>query len=134
MKSHFRRIPRYMLVAIGCAFLHNAILIGADALGANYFWCQVASAAVLLPVGFLLQSRVTFQCARNWSGFFRYSGALITNFPVALLILWVARDLAALPMWAAAPLSSLVLFCWNYVSSCWALSRKPAYKEMPAHG
>jgi putative flippase GtrA len=133
MIEHVRRIPRYTLVAAFCALLHNAILIGADALGATVLVCQLASAAVLLPVGFWLQSHVTFRCERSWSGFLRYSAALITNFPVALVVLWLVRDQLALPMWAAAPASSLALFCWNYLTSNWALSRAPQDAE-PAHG
>src|SRR5215210_4322456 len=99
MTNHLRRLPRYTLVAAGCALLHNAILIGMDAVGANVFWCQVASAAVLLPVGFWLQSRITFLCQRSWAGFLRYSGALLTNFPFALLVLWLTRDAVDWPMW-----------------------------------
>lgn len=133
MNMHLRRIPRYTLVAIICALLHNGILIGMDALGANVLGCQTASAAVLLPVGFWLQSSVTFRCDRTLSGFLRYSGALLTNFPVALLLLWLTRDLLALPMWIAAPLSSAALFCWNYLTSSWALSRRPAVAK-PVHG
>lgn len=129
MKTHYRQIPRYTFVAILCVLLHNSILIGMDALGANIFWCQTASAAVLLPVGFWLQSYVTFQCARSWGGFFRYSAALLTNFPVALVALWVTRDLLSLPMWAAAPFSSATLFCWNYLASSWALSRAAVFLE-----
>jgi putative flippase GtrA len=133
MNVHLRRIPRYTMVAIFCALLHNVILIGMDALGANVFWCQTASAAVLLPVGFWLQSHVTFRSERSWGGFLRYSGALITNFPVALGVLWFTRDLLALPMWAAAPFSSAALFCWNYLTSSWALSRGASVAE-PARG
>jgi putative flippase GtrA len=129
MNVHLKRIPRYTLVAIFCAVLHNVILIGVDALGANVFWCQLASAAVLLPVGFWLQSHLTFRCERSWSGFLRYSAALITNFPLALAILWLTRDLLALPMWLAAPFSSLALFCWNYLTSSWALSRATSIVE-----
>jgi putative flippase GtrA len=123
MTAHLRRIPRYTLVAIFCALLHNGILIGMDALRANVFWCQAASATVLLPVGFWLQSHVTFRCERSFAGFLRYSAALLTNFPVALLVLWLTRDLLALPMWVAAPVSSGALFCWNYMTSSWAFAR-----------
>lgn len=130
MNAHLRRIPRYALVAAFCALLHNAILIGVDALGANVFWCQVASASVLLPVGFWLQSHVTFRCERSWTGFLRYSAALITNFPVALAALWLTRDLLAASMWVAAPISSVTLFCWNYLTSNWAFSRARAVAEV----
>lgn len=122
MKQHLARIPRYTLVSVFCALLHNAILIAMDATGFGILACQAASAAVLLPVGFVLQSRVTFGSDRSWRGFARYSAALITNFPVALLALWISRDLSGLPMWIAAPFSSLVLYCWNFVTSTWALA------------
>lgn len=132
MKTHLLRLPRYTSVAIFCALIHNFCLIVADRLGANIFWCQATSAAVLLPVGFWLQSHVTFRCERGWAGFMRYSLALITNFPVALLILWLTRDLLALSMWIAAPLSSVALFCWNYATSTWALGKSSS--RVPAHG
>jgi len=126
MKAHLFRIPRYTLVAINCALLHNGILIAMDAFGANVFWCQLASAAVLTPVGYLAMSRLTYRCERSWRGFLRYSAALLTNFPGALLVLWVTRDLLAAPMWVAGPSSSIAMFCWNYLTSTWALSRQPA--------
>lgn len=131
MSPFLRRIPRYTLVAIGCALLHNAILIVTDALGATVIVCQTASAAVLLPVGFALQSRITFASERSWRGFCRYSAALITNFPVAIAVLWLVREQAHLSMWVAAPLSSFVLFCWNYLTSTWALA--PRTKGRPVH-
>lgn len=136
MTSHLRRLPIYTVVAIFCALLHNVILIGMDWVGAAVFWCQTASAAVLLPVGFLLQSRVTFRCERSWRGFARYSAALLTNFPVALLVLWFTRHMVALPMWIAAPSSSIALFCWNYLTSTWAFTHNPARSvtKAAAHG
>jgi putative flippase GtrA len=89
---------------------------------------------VLLPVGFWLQSHMTFRCERSIAGFFRYSAALITNFPVALLVLWLTRDFLGLPMWVAAPISSGALFCWNYATSSWAFARSPAVGEIRVHG
>jgi putative flippase GtrA len=119
-----RRLPSYSLVSLFCVLLHNAIVIALDAIGANVLVCQIASAAVLLPVGFLLQSHVTFGSERSWRNFLRYSAALITNFPLALALLWLARDWFELPMWLAAPAQTAVLFVWNYATSTWALARK----------
>jgi putative flippase GtrA len=130
VKSHLLRIPRYTLVAIFCALLHNAILITMDALGANVFWCQAASAAVLTPVGYIAMCSFTYHCERSWSGFARYAAALLTNFPVALLVLWFTRDLLALPMWIAGPFSSGAMFCWNYMTSTWALARPAAARAV----
>lgn len=131
MRQHLARIPRYTLVSIFCALLHNAILIAMDAAGFGILACQAASAAVLLPVGFWLQAQVTFNCERSWRGFARYSAALITNFPVALLALWLSRDLAGLSMWISAPFSSLVLYGWNFATSTWALAPR---RGVRAHG
>jgi putative flippase GtrA len=94
-----------------------------DALGANVFWCQAASAAVLTPVGYVAMSNLTYRSRISWFGFLRYAAALLTNFPVALLVLWFTHDLLALPMWLAAPFQSGAMFCWNYLTSTWALSR-----------
>jgi putative flippase GtrA len=132
---HLARAPRFTLVAIVCALIHNLVLIGMDALGAGVLLCQTASAAILLPVGYLLQSRFTFEVERSFGGFLRYSLALITNFPIALLVLWLTRNMAGMPMLIAAPLSSIVLFCWNYMTSSWALvPAPPLSKEQPING
>lgn len=124
VQSHTRRSPRYLVVAIVCAVLHNAIMIGLDRLGAHYVLCQAASAAVLLPVGYLLQARLTFGVERSWRDFGRYSAALTTNFPVAIAVLWLLLDVLALDMIVAAPASMVVLFVWNYLTSGWAFSRR----------
>jgi putative flippase GtrA len=135
IRRHLARVPRYTLVAVVCALIHNLVLISADAMGAGVLLCQVASAAVLLPIGFLLQSRFTFGVDRSFTSFLRYSLALITNFPVALLVLWLACDISGMPMLLAAPLSSIILFCWNYLTSSWALDpASDLVSEHPLHG
>lgn len=113
-------VPRYTLVAIALAGLHNVILIGADALGAHYILAQALSAAVLLPTGFLAMAKYSYSVEASWSGFWRYSAALITNFPVAIASLWLLIDILALPMWIAAPISTVVLYVWNFLTSTWA--------------
>jgi putative flippase GtrA len=125
VSAHLRRAPGYTAVSIFCALLHNGIMIGLDHLGVYYPLCLTASAAVLLPTGYVLQSRFTFDHAMSRRGFTRYSLALITNYPVSLVTLWVVFDRAHLPMLYAAPLSSAVLFVWNYATSHWALGTGP---------
>lgn len=121
MTRFFRPLPRYTIAAIFCALLNNVILIGCAALGWGIFACQTASALVLLPTGFLLQSRFTFRVERTWPAFWRYSAALITNFPLAIVLLWLMHDAMAWPMVIAAPVSTILLFAWNYATSSWAL-------------
>jgi putative flippase GtrA len=117
-----------------CALLHNGIMIGLDRAGVHYVLCQTVSAAVLLPVGYLLQSRLTFDAKRSWRDFARYSGALFTNFPVAIALLWLLCDVLKLDMVWAAPLSMILLFLWNYATSSWAFSRNANRAGSAAHG
>lgn len=123
-QAHVRRSRRYVAVAVACALLHNGIMIGLDRLGVHYVLCQTASAAVLLPVGYLLQSHLTFDVERSWRDFARYSAALTTNYPVAIAVLWLLCDVLALSMVWASPISMAVLFVWNYLTSAWAFRRR----------
>lgn len=124
LKTHLYRSPRYVLVAGICALLYNAIMIGLDRLGVHYALSQAASAAVLLPTGYLLQGQVTFETERSWRDFFRYSGALITNYPIAVAVLWLLCDVLNFDMIWASPISMIVLFIWNYATSSWAFSSR----------
>ncbi len=133
-QPHFRRSGRYLIVSGVCALLHNGIMIGLDRLGAHYVLCQTASAAVLLPVGYLLQGRVTFGVEHSWRDFARYSAALLTNFPVAIAVLWLLCDVLALDMIWASPISMVALFVWNFLTSAWAFSRRGNHAEHAAHG
>ncbi|MBX9663897.1 glycosyltransferase [Novosphingobium sp.] len=124
VKQFIRPIPVYSVAAVALAVLHNAIMIGLDWFGVHYVLCQLASAMVLLPVGYLtMTSGAIFRTRRSWAAFASYSAILISNLPISLALLWLLRGEMALPMLVAAPLSSLVLYMWNYVASFFALNR-----------
>jgi putative flippase GtrA len=57
--------------------------------------------------------------------------ALITNYPVAVAVLWLLCDWLRLRMMWASPISMGVLFVWNYATSSWAFWRKD---RPAAHG
>ena len=119
--AHIHRGSRYLLVAIGCAGLHNAIMIVLDALHVHYGLSLIISAAVLIPVGYWLQGRITFAADSSWVSFWRYALVMIVNTPMSFIALWVLYDRGGLPMWIAAPVSTIILLIWNYISSGWAL-------------
>lgn len=121
-QTHVGRSPRYAIVSIVCALIYNGIMIGLDRLGIHYAVSQAVSAAVLLPVGYTMQARVTFVASRSWRDFLRYSAALLTNYPVAIAVLWLLCDLLRVDMLWASPISMVVLFIWNYMTSSWAFS------------
>jgi hypothetical protein len=123
LNRFINHIPMYSVAALALALLHNAIMIGLDWLGVHYLFCQLASAAVLLPVGYLTMSSAIFRTPRSWTAFAGYSIVLISNLPISLALIWLLRGHLDLPMVVAAPLSSFVLYMWNYVASFFALNR-----------
>ncbi len=118
---HIAHGSKYLLVAVGCAGLHNAIMIALDALHVHYGLSLIISAAVLIPVGYWLQGRVTFATDSSWASFWRYAMVMIVNTPMSFIALWLSYDRGGLPMWIAAPVSTVILLIWNYISSGWAL-------------
>lgn len=126
MKALFRRGPRYIAVSLFCMGLSNAILIGMDRAGFSYGIAVLASAAILIPVGFLLQARVTFGMPLRLDAFVRYAAALALNVPLSWIALFFLHDLGGLDMMWAAPAATILLFLWTYLTSSWALSaRRP---------
>ncbi len=93
IRTHVKRSWRYVIVAGVCALLYNGIMmIGLDRQGVHYVISQAATATVLLPVGYLLQGRFSFAADHSWKNFLRYSAALLTNYPVAIVTLWLLCD------------------------------------------
>lgn len=124
MTGILQRGPRYFAVSAFCLGLSNVILIGADRLGLSSGAGVLLSAALLIPVGFLLQARLTFAVPLNWHAFFRYAAALMLNVPLSWLLLYGLHDVGGLDMLWAAPVSTGLLFLWTYMTSRWALARR----------
>ena len=123
---HQRRAPRYFGVSAACLLINNALLILLDAAGIHYVISVLISAAVMIPLSFLLQSRFTFAAVGAWPGFFRYAAVMIVNTPLAWLLLWALHGQAGLPMLYASPLMTGILFVWNYLASGWAILARSA--------
>ena len=119
--AHRKRAPRYLGVGFLCLAINNALLILLDEVGIHYGISVLISAAVMVPLGFLLQSRFTFAVQRNWAAFFRYTAAMSVNTPLAYLILWAIHERAGMPMLYASPLMTGILLIWNYLASGWAI-------------
>lgn len=124
-------ISRYTLLAALLAVLHNSILISTEWMGAHYVVSQFASAAVLTPTGYFAMSRFVYRTDRNWSAFSRYAASILTNFPFAIFSLWLLIDVLELPMLYAAPVSTVMLYVWNFLTTSWALGRSPKMGMMP---
>ncbi len=119
---------RYLFVGFTCAALHNAILIGLDRFAVHYAVSSAVSFVVVVIVGYLLHSGVTFRAPRNISAFARYAVAMAANYPLIVALLFLMVTVGSLPVPIAAPAGTVALFGWNYVSSRWAIVRYGASK------
>lgn len=124
-------ISRYTLFAILLAILHNLILISTERMGAHYLVSQFASAVVLTPTGYFAMSRFVYPAVRSWVAFSRYSTSILTNFPFAIVSLWLLIDVLKLPMFYSAPISTVMLYMWNFLTTNWALGRSPKMRMTP---
>ena len=117
----FDAIPRYVLVGGLCAGLYNLIMIAGDALGVNFVASTGFAFVVNVLVGYTLHCRFTFSEPMTWRGFARYTAAMLLNLPLSVVGIWLLNGVVRLPMWVASPLVTVLLFCWNYVATHWAV-------------
>lgn len=120
-----RTAGRYGTVSLVCFIINNLLLIGLDALGLPLWASLAASAAMIIVIGFILQSNFTFAVPLKWSAFGRYSVMMLPNVPVAYALLWLLNQQLAFPMYFSAPITTAILVIWNAAGSHWALHRRP---------
>lgn len=114
---------RYALVGLTCAALHNAILIGLDRIAVNYLVSSAVSYVVVVSVGYLMHTAVTFHAPRGTSTFARYAAAMAGNYPLLVALLFLMVTVGGMPVPIAAPAGTLMLFFWNFLTSRWAIVR-----------
>lgn len=115
---------RYSVVS-GICFLLGATLIPAFAsLGLHYAFATLAAFTIVALVGFILHSKWTYQVERSARGFVRYFSVMLLNLPLTVILIGLAHDFAQIPLTIAAPMTSILLFVWNYLAVRWAVVRK----------
>ena len=113
---------RFLLVSLSCALLHNALMVAGVWLGWHYAVSSVASFGCVVAVGYCLHSAWTFPAAgRSSVKFARYAVSMSLNLPAFIAGMFLAVDLAGLPVVIAAPLVTVVLWGMNFAATRWAL-------------
>lgn len=115
---------RYLVVGALCAFTHNVIMIGADFLGIHYVLATFISFLVVTPLGYGLHCRFTFRQAYSATGFLRFTGGIIAAYPLSLGLMVLFCTGLDWPVPIAAPLTTILLIAYNYVSAHWAIVRR----------
>jgi putative flippase GtrA len=121
--------PRYLLVGITCAILHNVILITGDFVGLHYAASCVISFVVVVLWGYGLHSTFTFGRELSAGSLLRYALGMATNLPVSIALMFLLCDVAGLVVVVAAPVATAILFLWNFATSHWAIVGNPARRR-----
>jgi putative flippase GtrA len=114
---------RYLLVGFTCAVLHNAIVISFDHVGIHYAVASAVSFVVIVLIGYLLHTGLTYEQPRSLGTLARYTAAMAANFPLTVGFLFLLVTIAGLPVFVAAPIGTVLLFGWNFLASRWAIVR-----------
>ena len=116
-----RSIVAYAFVSGLCLLTSNVVLIAGD-------WAKLPlsisiglSYAIVVIIGYLLHSMVSFRRPLVLAAFGRYALAMSLNIPLAFGAVWLWRNAVALPMVWAAPLATVCATGINFVLSRWAV-------------
>lgn len=115
------RTARYTIVGAICAATHNAVMVLGDLAGGHYVPMTVLSFWIVTPPGYLLHARFTFREQFSLRGFLRFTSGIAAGFPLSLLSMTTLCTGLGLPVVIAAPIATVTLFLWNYVSAHWAI-------------
>jgi putative flippase GtrA len=123
------KLTRYISVGAICALAHNIIVIATTLAGLHYIAALVLSFAITTAMGYILHSLHTFSARMSWTPWIKFAAGSMTGFGLSLAMMTVlCTGLGIIPA-IAAPISTLVLFAYNYVAAHWAIERGTRYKS-----
>ena len=122
-------LSRYFLIGAVCALLNNALIIFFSWHGFGYASASVMAFAPVLLVGYFLHCGLTYRAHPGWCSLVRYVAVMLANYPLWFCALYGFVDLARLPIEIAAPMATILLFGWNFISSGWAFARFACRRE-----
>ena len=113
----------HLVIGAICALFNNVLIIGLAWRGFGYF---SATFIVFLPsllLGYFLHCFFTYRSSPNWFSLIKYAFSMLVNQPLWFFALYCFVDLLRAPIEVAAPLTTLLLFFWNYISAGWIFSK-----------
>lgn len=116
----------FSLVSAVCLGIYNAVMIAGDAMGSSMWAALLLAYCLVVTVGYAGHSFLTFRQRMKIAGLGRYAVSMAANMPVAVLLLWIAHALLGMPMWLAAPGTTVATLALNYQLSHWAIMGRRA--------
>jgi len=119
-----RQPARYLVSGAFCAIANNGLLVaGADA-GLSVLELTFLSFLVIGSAGYLAHVYFTFQQAASWRSYARFMAGVAFGIPIAYAILSLLCDGLRMPMVFAAPIATMVLLIYNFISARLAIMRR----------
>ncbi len=117
----FKRTTRYTMVGAVCAAAYNVVMLVGDRAGGHYVLLSFLAFGIVTPLGYSLHARFTFRTKLSTAAFVRFVAGAATAFPLYFMIMAVLCSGLGLAIWIAAPITTVLLYTWNYISAHWAM-------------
>ena len=111
---------RYLVVSGLCALLNNASVIVLVDCGFGSITATIIAFAPVLLIAYLLHALFTFGSQPTPVSFSRFAFLMAMNFPLWIAGLYLLSDIVRLPIFIAAPSTTVLIFVWNFASTKWA--------------
>jgi putative flippase GtrA len=124
MTMNMREIARYLAVGGVCAASQNAIIIGLTWTGRSYLLANILSAAVFVPLGYLLQSFFTFRVSPSINGLARFVIGVAAGLPLSSALLWITHGLCGIPIEIGSPLVTVLMTVYGFTVARWVSQKR----------
>lgn len=115
---------RYSLVGAFCAVASNVVIIGSSFAGINDQLAIALALAIVTPLAYILQSWFTFRSPLSLQRFMRFVGGVGVGTLWFVLLMTLFQQVMGMPVWIASPLTTLLIFVWNFAAARWAILRR----------
>ncbi|HMI18415.1 MAG TPA: GtrA family protein [Sphingomonas sp.] len=119
-----RQPARYLISGGVCALANNALLIGGARAGLGILELTLLSFLVIGTAGYVAHVHFTFRQAPGWRSYARFMAGVALGIPAAYAVLALLCDVLHVSMLAAAPIATVVLLVYNYLSARLAIMRR----------
>jgi len=119
-----RQPARYLISGGLCALANNVLLIAGAHAGLGIFSLTLLSFLVIGTAGYGAHVYFTFRQTPGWRGYARFMAGVALGIPAAYAVLALLCDVLHIPMLLTAPIATLVLLIYNYLSARLAIMRR----------
>lgn len=126
-----RRIParsrqpiRYLASGGVCALANNILLIAGARAGVGIFELTLLSFVVIGTLGYITHVHFTFGQAPSRRSYVRFMAGIALGIPAAYLIVALLYEVLHMPMPIAAPLATVLMLVYNYLSARLTITRR----------